>query len=40
MYRLASLAPAALCAAAGAPTVLTTGSKSSNYCPVAFFEHQ
>jgi hypothetical protein len=27
-------------AAGGAPTTVTTGAKSSNYCPVAFFEHQ
>jgi hypothetical protein len=27
-------------AAAGAPTAVATGSKSSYYCPVAFFEHQ
>lgn len=30
----------AIVAAAGAPTAVTTGSKSNNYCPVAFFEHQ
>jgi hypothetical protein len=30
----------AIVAAQGAPTVLTTGSKSNNYCPVAFFTHQ
>lgn len=27
-------------AAAGVPTTVTTGTKSSYYCPVAFFEHQ
>ncbi|MBL8756433.1 MAG: hypothetical protein JNK15_24275 [Planctomycetes bacterium] len=30
----------AVVAAQGAPTVVTTGSKSNNYCPVAFFTHQ
>lgn len=30
----------AIVAAQGAPTVVTTGSKSNNYCPVAYFEHQ
>lgn len=30
----------AIVAGAGAPTAVTTGSKSNNYCPVAFFEHQ
>ena len=30
----------AIVAVAGAPTTVTTGSKSNNYCPVAFFEHQ
>ncbi len=30
----------AIVAAGGAPTVVTTGSKSNNYCPVAFFTHQ
>lgn len=30
----------AIVAAGGAPTTVTTGSKSNNYCPVAFFEHQ
>ncbi len=26
--------------ASGAPTTVTVGTKSANYCPVAFFEHQ
>jgi hypothetical protein len=30
----------AIVAAAGAPTTVSTGTKSNNYCPVAFFEHQ
>ncbi len=30
----------AIVSASGAPTTLNTGSKSNNYCPVAFFEHQ
>jgi hypothetical protein len=30
----------AIIAAGGAPTTVTTGTKSNNYCPVAFFEHQ
>lgn len=30
----------AIVSVAGAPTVVTAGSKSNNYCPVAFFTHQ
>ncbi len=30
----------AIVAASGNPTVVITGTKSNNYCPVAFFEHQ
>lgn len=30
----------AIVAASGAPTTVNTGTKSNNYCPVAFFEHQ
>jgi hypothetical protein len=30
----------AVVAAGGAPTTVTTGSKTNNYCPVAFFTHQ
>jgi hypothetical protein len=30
----------AIVAASGAPTTTATGTKSNNYCPVAFFEHQ
>lgn len=30
----------AIVSATGAPTTLTTGAKTNNYCPVAFFEHQ
>ena len=30
----------AVLAANGVPSQVTTGSKNSYYCPVAFFEHQ